>query len=69
MRAMHPDELIDIRTQDRLRRDLAIKLGKAVIDAIEGGLQPEGAAKAVKEIWDQEQRLTQSRDALARTYI
>lgn len=65
---MRPDDLIDIRVQDRLRRDLAIKLGQAVIDAIKAGLQSENAMKAVEEIWNGEKSCQVTRKAFARTY-
>jgi hypothetical protein len=62
------DDLSDIRTQDRLRRELAIKLGKAVIDAVEAGLNPDGALKATAEIYWQEVRLQKSRQDAALSY-
>jgi hypothetical protein len=65
---MRPEELQDIRVQDRLRRELAIKLGWAVIDAVNKGLSPEQAKKAVEEIWQIEVMCERTRQAFARTY-
>ncbi len=66
---MRPDDLIDIRVQDRLRRDLAIKLGQTVIDAIEAGLQSENAMKAIEEIYNGEKCCQETRQAFARTHF
>jgi hypothetical protein len=66
---MRPDELVDIRVQDRLRRDLAIKLGQAVIDAIDAGLLPGNASKAVKEIFESELRSEETRRVFARSHL
>lgn len=68
MRSLRQEDLVDIRTQDRLRRALEIKLGQAVIDAIEGGLQPREAFKAVEGIWLQEARLDEARKRDERSY-
>ena len=62
------EDLCDIRVQDRLRRELSIVLGQAVIDAIESGLQPDSAMKAVEEVYQQEQRCAETRKAFERTY-
>jgi len=62
-------DINDIRTQDRLRRELSIVLGKAVIDAVEAGLQPDGALKAVAEIYSQEVSLEKSRQTAALSYV
>jgi len=59
---------VDIRTQDRLRRALEIKLGQTVIDAVEAGLQPQNAFKAVEGIWLQEARLDEQRKRAERSY-
>lgn len=61
-------DINDIRTQDRLRRELAIKLGEAVIEAVKAGLQPDGALKATAEIYWQEVGLQKSRQAAALSY-
>lgn len=65
---MRPEDLVDIRVQDRLRRDLVIELGQAVIDAIGSGLMPGNAFKAIDEVWQQEKRCEESRKAFERTY-
>lgn len=61
-------DINDIRTQDRLRRELAIKLGQAVTEAVEAGLQSDEALKATAEIYWQEVRLQKSRQAAALSY-
>lgn len=68
MRALRSEDLVDVRVQDRLRRDLESKLMMAVFDAIENGLNPDFAQKAVQSVWQQEQRCAETRKAFARTY-
>lgn len=62
------DDLADIRIQKQLQRSLTVTLMDAIAAAVEFGLDPDNATKAVQEVWDSEQRLAQSRKALARTY-
>lgn len=62
-------DLSDVRVQDRLRRDLEIKLAQAVIEAIEAGLTPANSLKAVDAIWQSERRLAETRKANERTYV
>jgi hypothetical protein len=61
-------DINDIRHQRNLQRELAIKLGQAVIDAIAAGLHPDNANAAVEEVWLAERRLEQSRRAFEKTY-
>lgn len=65
---MTRDELSDIRIQRQLQRSLTVTLMDAIAAAVEFGLHPDNATKAVREVWESEQRLEQSRKALARTY-
>lgn len=65
---MTRDELSDIRIQRQLQRSLTVTLMDAISAAIEFGLHPDNATRAVQEVWDSEQRLEQSRRADARTY-
>lgn len=65
---MTRDELSDIRVQRQLQRTLTVTLMDAVAAAVEFGLHPDNAAKAVQEVWESEQRLGRDRKAVARTY-
>lgn len=66
---MTNDEWIDVRIQAHLQRSLVITLTDAIAAAIEcGGLNPDNALKAVKEVLESEQRLAETRKAFARTY-
>lgn len=65
---MRPEDLVDIRVQDRLRRNLEIKLGQAVIDAIGAGLMPANAMKAVEAVYSLEKNCEETRKAFERTY-
>lgn len=66
---MTRDELSDIRVQRQLQRSLTVTLMDAIAAAIEFGLHPDNATKAVQEVWESEQQLAQSRKASARTYV
>lgn len=59
----------DIRVQARLQRSLTVTLMESVTAAVESGLNPDNAAKAVKEVSDSEQRLAEIRRTSARSYL
>lgn len=61
-------ELQDKRVQDGLRRELDAKLRMAVFDAIEGGLNPDLAFKAVQSVFESEKQYAESRRLLAISY-
>lgn len=63
--AMTRDELSDIRVQRQLQRSLTVTLMDSIAAAVEFGLHPDNAAKAVQEVWESEQRLAHSSRALA----
>lgn len=56
-------DINDIRHQRNLQRELAIKLGQAVIDAVTAGLNPDNAKAAVEQVWQTELSCEQTRRA------
>lgn len=60
---------ISISNQNRLQRELEIKLQEAISAAVDAGLDPLNAWCAVKSVYDFETKLERGRKEDARSYL
>lgn len=60
--------LTDVRTQDRMQRELEAKLRETITAAIDSGLDLDWAWAATKSVYDSETLLERSRKEDARSY-